>query len=740
MSNPNQSPTTNGNANDDDWNSLGEVEFSPVSVTTDEVSKIALSDSPMGKGKGVERREDKRVVVTDASGAEKTTSNVMVGYNEKGVQFGDVYLSSEQFRKKALESLEKDVDDKFLYFVRRSDGKRFAEPREVVDDMMQAIVGVGPEATLSDNPNITNQDARSVEFSGPNGETQKGIFMLGNDAVNMPNGTYAEAGVVESAIGNYAKATKKEEEEPTPLEETPLPPEQPPIPPEEPPLPSEQPPIPPEQPPRVPRNETVSEEDLRRATLNLAEAYAKNRRLIVGPVARAEFVAAKQEYQRLLTEHLSSMGRAKYSAEFKTFSSDMQAMADELAAENIKELTEFVGGDLEHPLKTPEEIEAKREELRRAAEAKMKEKYPDKVENLETAVTSDALEEYTRLSSELEEATIEALDNGSLCRKVVSKIINNKWVKRGLTVAAAAGFLAVGFGITKGVADGSLAVSVGYTASGIVAGALRGGLVGALMSRQSSKTSSVRGYGERVARSVQDKVQAGEDTTAESLASGAMADYTAANRADLSSNRITTAVAAGLGAAFGAAASGIHVDNVVKDTTTEAVQTGTIDEKIQIGTTPEHTDIDLTKIDVTPGSGIGEAFTDLGGDPSKIGEAVKIAHQFDAQHGMVPGSNGVVPGVNGEIGQFAHAYPGTIDTWPEEAREYITQVAQEWAKNGLIGEAGTGGEPVYINVETPIYSAVEKTIIRYIPNLFYNAIVQAEAALIVGDSTAAVSE
>lgn len=722
MTNPNQSPSNKDNTNDDIWGSLSEAEFSPVSVPTEDISKITLSDSPMGEG-----RQDKRVDV-EASGTEKRTSNLMLGYNEKGVQIGETYLSLEELRKKALESLEKDVDDEFLYFV-RGDGKRFAEPREVVDDIVETIIGSGPEATLSDNPNITNQDARSVEFGGPNGEVQKGVFMLGNGVVRMPNGVYAEAGTVKSTIGNYAKATKKEGGEFVPSEETPLPPEKPPVPSEETPLPSE-------QPPRVPNHEAVSEEDLRRATLNLAEAYAKNRRLIVGPGARAEFTAAKQEYQRLLTERLSSMGQAKFSAEFKTFSSDIQAMANELAAENVKELTEFVGGDLEHPLKTPEEIEAKREELRRAAEVKMKEKYPEKVEGLETVVTSDVLEEYTRLCSELEEATIEALDNGSLCRKVVSRIIDNKFVKNGLMVAAAAGFLAIGFLATKN----SLNVSIGYTVGGIAAGALRGGLVGALMSRRSSKNSSIRDYGKRSANSAQYKFEKGEDVTAEGLASDAMSDYTAANRADFRENREKTAFAAGAGAIIGAAASGIHFNDVVSDTTTETVRAGTINEKIQIGTTPKHTDVDLTKIDVTPGSGMGEAFTDLGGDPSMIGEAVKIAHQFDAQHGMVPGSNGVVPGVNGEIGQFAHTYPGKIDTWPEQAREYITQVAQEWAKNGLIGGAETGGEPVYITLEMPVYSTVEKTVIRYIPNLFYNAIVQAEAALFVGRVGASFDE
>ena len=40
--------------------------------------------------------------------------------------------------------------------------------------------------------------------------------------------------------------------------------------------------------------------------------------------------------------------------------------------------------------------------------------------------------------------------------------------------------------------------------------------------------------------------------------------------------------------------------------------------------------------------------------------------------------------------------------------------------------------PIYRVVETPIYSDVEKTVISYIPNLFYNALVQAEAVAASG--------
>lgn len=706
MSNPNQFSSTNNNAESTEWDSLSEgVEFSPISISTDGVSKINLFDSPMGEG-----RQDKGANIADASGAEKRTSNLMLGYNKKGVQIGETYYSVEELRKKALESIEKDTDDKVLYFVRTDTGKRFAEPREVVDDMMQSIVGVGPEATLSDNANITNQDARSVEFSGPNNKTQRGAFMLGNEGIQMPNGTYVEASTVDAAVDNYAKASRKESQDSTKTPPS-IEKDQP---------TSEYDNSPDKGPrhisPNTLEHDNSSDKDLHQATLDLAELYAKNRRLVAGPGNRQKFEAAVQEYQELLIEHLSSIALTEYGASFNgSFSAGIQTMADELASQNIKELTDFAGGDLEHPTKTPEEIAAKREELRLIAEAKMREQYPDMVNSLESTVTAKVIEEYAKLRAELEDATVDALDNGTACRMAVSKIINNKKVKGSLAAAAVVGLAVAAIGIGHGVSNGSLAVSLEYTAGGIAAGAARGGLSGALMSRQDSRTSAIRGYGNEVEKNIKSRIKAGEHITIGDLATEATSDYVAANRTDARSNKFKTAVSAGVGAAVGGAASGIHVNNIVHTTTAEQVQTGT---------TPKHYEVDLGKIDIQKGSGMGETFTDLGGDPSKISEAVNIAQQFDSQYGMVPDSNGVIAGVGDRVGDFAHTYPGTIDTWPQQAREYIVQVAQKWAESGLIDAVQTGGDP--------IFSTVEKAAIGYIPNTFYNAIVQAEATILSG--------
>ncbi len=173
ISNPDRLSSASRNNESTEWDSLSGIEVTPISVPKDEISKIELSDDPMG-----EDRQDKRVDVTDASGMEKRTSNLMLGYNKKGVEIGKTYLSLEEFREKALESLEEDTEDEVVYFIRKDEGKRFAEPREVIDDMLAAIVGAGPEATFANDDRFPNQDARSVRFGGPNGEVQRGVLCL----------------------------------------------------------------------------------------------------------------------------------------------------------------------------------------------------------------------------------------------------------------------------------------------------------------------------------------------------------------------------------------------------------------------------------------------------------------------------------------------------------------------------------------------------------------------------------
>lgn len=206
MNNPNNFGVQNGeNQQSTGWDELSDVEFKPLEIPADKVAAIETSDAPMAEG-----RQDKRVDVVDSEGVEKRTSNLMLGYNEKGIQIGEKYLSVEDLEKRVADYLESDEDD-VAFYVRKDDKeKRFCEPREVVDDIAKQLVESGSKIVLSKNEKVTNQDARNVEVNDENGETQTGMFMFGNTELRMPNGTYVSADIVEGALGNYLKAVQKE--------------------------------------------------------------------------------------------------------------------------------------------------------------------------------------------------------------------------------------------------------------------------------------------------------------------------------------------------------------------------------------------------------------------------------------------------------------------------------------------------------------------------------------------------
>ena len=203
MVNPNNFSAQQEGGNTTEWDSLTNLEFKPVEMSMEGVSEIRTSSDPI-----TPERKDLRIDVVDGGGNEKRTSNLMLGYNERGVQVAEKYYSIEEFKDIALKNLEEDTEDVVCYVRADDAGKRFAEPREVVDDILKTVVGAGPEMELSDNDQFTNQDARSVEAFGPNGERQRGVFMLGNTELEMPNGTYVSAEVIEDALGNYLKGVE----------------------------------------------------------------------------------------------------------------------------------------------------------------------------------------------------------------------------------------------------------------------------------------------------------------------------------------------------------------------------------------------------------------------------------------------------------------------------------------------------------------------------------------------------
>ena len=472
---------------------------------------------------------------------------------------------------------------------------------------------------------------------------------------------------------------------------------------------------------KVDRKESLEEKkaELEKKRSELAELYAKNRRLFVGKANKEKFKEAKAEYNEMLDEYLKLQAEDSYESGKNKLSNQLKNRFDTLKESIESQLAEFAGGELENTDKTPEEIEAERARLLKTAAEALKQEWKERTGQLETDINAEFVENFLKEENALEDATIDRLDNGTIFRKAISKVLANKYLKGALVGAAIVGLAVTGIGLGMGLAAGTASIGYGLTLGGAVAGAGRGAFMGALMSRQDSKNSAVREFAseEDIRNQLKGINVLDENSGAANVTNWLLNQYETAKDTDLSSNRKRTAISAGLGAAFGALLSGVQINQVTAQPNVEPEQ---------IGTTPieyQYQAANLDNVNIPEGHGISTTFQQLGGDlndPAAFDQFTNIVHDIGNNYGLVPGDNGMV-------GAFAHTYPGTIDTWPADAQAYITDVANEAARQGLIPANTTvigGGEP--------IYDTVERVASGIVPDAFMNFLAQATATAGIG--------
>lgn len=415
---------------------------------------------------------------------------------------------------------------------------------------------------------------------------------------------------------------------------------------------------------------------LAKARTELAERYAKNRSIIPGYRDKNDFLEKSNNFEDNLDNLLRAKADLIWDDEQERIGAELQKELDALNPED---------GDFEEKKKA------------------LIEKYDKEYKKSRDKLKADFTEDFINEQKKLEEETIDRLDNGNLIRKVVHTLRSNKKVKLLLAGAAVAGFAAAVVA-SGGLAGVGLSYSAAALKAGWVAGAVKGAGMGFLTSRQDSKISAVRGYAsmnEEEIRSQLSKIlgeaeqgnntnwlgfngegensQDDTESKTRSVASYILDEYKKANDADYAGNWKRTSKGMLIGGALGALASGLQISKT------------TMVEK------PGDIQVDLSKVDIPEGHGAYDTFTQLGGNPKDLDQALAIMKKIDLQSGgqFVPGSNGETIGLGGAVGDFAHTYPGPINTWPKAAQTYIEAVAKEWAKEGLIDYTrGTIMEPV----------------------------------------------
>ena len=436
----------------------------------------------------------------------------------------------------------------------------------------------------------------------------------------------------------------------------------------------------------------------------IAELYARNRRLIVGGKNRAEFQKAQRQYAEAMAEYVKLKSKETYESEKKDLSKRLEQKLDELKAEIEEKLAKFADEKVEGKYRTQEEVDAEKERLIKEAEEKAKAWYDEENGKIKTKVNAEFLKELTEQATKLEKATVDKLDNGSVCRKFISKVLNNKVLKGALVAAGAAGLVATGAILIPGLIAGTMSVGFGLTAGGAALGAARGGASAFLMSRQDSKVSKVRGFasGEDIKRQIGEMDITGENPDTQNVANWLMGQYGNVNAQDRSGNVKRTAVATGLGAALGALASGIRINNVVttQDTHQDIIGHTPIQYKPQY---------DASNVDVANNHGFLQIFEQVGGNPSnqtQWNKAFSITEQIAQKYGVVSdyGKGLISPKGIPEL------LPGKPSTWDATSQQFLNDILDEWAAQGVIPRIVSGGGPIWGPVTTITKELVENSI------------------------------
>lgn len=468
---------------------------------------------------------------------------------------------------------------------------------------------------------------------------------------------------------------------------------------------------------------TKIEEDLEKLRPALAELYAKNRRIIVGAENRAGFVKVKEVYSEILDRYLKLKCKKIYNEGEHGIADKLEKREEELYGNLEKELARFSSKDSEYPEKTQKEIDQEKARLVKEAEEILRQETIDEQNKLKTEINTQLLEELINQEIKLEVATTEALDNGSICRKFIDKALHNKVLKGALVAASVTGLAITGIGLASSLAAGTMAIGSSYTAGGVALGAAKGAFGGLLMSRQNSANSAVRSFTNR--DRIREQIE-GIDFTdeknsdASNVGSWLLEQYAKANKTDASSNRKRTLIATGLGGIVGAFMSGLKVENKVFKNEEYSIPTG---ERTPV----EYHIAKMDKVDIPKGRGVFEYFKQLGGNPENNQRALEIAQNLDSKYNILSD----IDGVHASAGNLVDIYPGKISSWPDVAQSWATEMAEEWAKNGLIDFKTSGGEPIY-NTTTRL---VETSFPNALANFFFNKVAPIAAGITAGAAT-----
>lgn len=178
-----------------------------IKLALDQLSNIKIEKAPLGPN-----REDKSATVKDSEGIEKKTSHIMMGYNKKRIVLSDgQYVNEEEFEKALNENLNSNEKD--AIYVCKKTGK-LVESAQIAQEILKSTIKKSSTLKLSADSSIKNQNTARVSImDSKEKEYPKGVFMLGNGNLQLPNGQYVNGEEIAVALNDYVKLTPPAQKE-----------------------------------------------------------------------------------------------------------------------------------------------------------------------------------------------------------------------------------------------------------------------------------------------------------------------------------------------------------------------------------------------------------------------------------------------------------------------------------------------------------------------------------------------
>lgn len=158
---------------------------------------INIFDSPMGS-----KRSDKGINVVNGNFS-KRSSNIMLGYDRDGLKLenGD-YVLLKEIQDALNVVLSTNEENKKIVCLRNG---KVVKPEKAVQDIESMVKQAAVIRLDGKSDKITNQDSQKISLKGAQKVeyVRKGLAMLGNDGIRLPNGEYVQAVEVQKALKDY---------------------------------------------------------------------------------------------------------------------------------------------------------------------------------------------------------------------------------------------------------------------------------------------------------------------------------------------------------------------------------------------------------------------------------------------------------------------------------------------------------------------------------------------------------